>query len=228
MGAGISKQAANARIRRALQRFARENGGTYAKLRAEGVTDGLKWSKGINVIRASNGEAFGSDVIVIHEADDPTTARAFGFPDLETAILAFRLERADDLNGLREGAPGDYKRLIGRRNPFIQTWGFRYCIGLNLDDGGFDLFRPDGTMLPFRGEGADFWARELWLLLPRIYRRWDSRAPLYRTEAIAQANALDAWAEQFADEDWIMAGGDWRAKPDSYKGDHNLPFGDPR
>ncbi|UTU09879.1 hypothetical protein CcrRB23_gp512 [Caulobacter phage RB23] len=224
MGAGISKTALNARVRRRLQNFAHANGGTYAKYQAQGVKDGLPWTKGVNVLRASNGETFGLDCIVIGQGE---AARPYGFSDLDSAILAYRLDEAETGAAIFAGQRGDYKRLIGRRSPFIQTWGFDYCLALELDDGGFTLYRPNGTMLPFRGEAADSWARELWVLLPKVYRRHDERKPLYRSEAIAQAQALDLWASQFADEDWTTAGDDWRGKPDHYKGPRNLPHGDP-
>lgn len=221
MGASLPQHLVKQRIRRALQSFARENGGTYAKFLAQGVRDGLHWSKGIRVATASNGEQFGFNSIVIGEGG---AARSYGFPDLETALLAYAIDGYDpngeDTSPL-EGQPGDYKRLIGRRNPFNQTWGFEYALGLNLDAGGFDLFTKEGQTLAFRGEEADFWARELWRLLPVIYGRED-RTP--RDVAIARARALDTWASQFIDADGWEATTDWRAKPDHYKGPHNLPM----
>jgi hypothetical protein len=62
MGAGISRTAKNARIRRSLQRVARELGGSYAKYEATGAG----WRAFMACIGpASNGESFGYLVLKI-------------------------------------------------------------------------------------------------------------------------------------------------------------------
>lgn len=60
MAAGLSRKAINDRIRRWLQREARENNGTYSKYKTVGTTSaGTKWIAYIHVMRASNGESAG-------------------------------------------------------------------------------------------------------------------------------------------------------------------------
>lgn len=222
MGASLPPHLVRQRIRRALQRFARENGGTYAKYLAQGVVDGLPWSKGIRVATASNGEQFGFDRIVIGEGE---AARGYGFPDLETAVLAYRLDTAGPQtdSALFAGQPGDYAKLIGRRNPWVQTWGFAYALGFNLDSGGFDIFTKEpAQVLTFRGAAADFWARVLWANLAAMGANKD-RMKCRRAEQEAHAAAVDNFCAQFIDADGWRPSADWRVKPDYYVGPHNLP-----
>lgn len=216
MAASPSPAAIKRRIARRLQTFVRQHGGEVKGGLAHGLTEGLAWTKGVAILRASNGEVAGLDEITVGLPGKPQTARSYRFPDLETALLAYRLEEADPLAcpDLFEGRPGDYKRLIGRRCPFVQTWGYDYAIGLNLDDGGFDLFTKDGRTLPFRREGADFWAPDLWLNL-RAVHAWD-HTPRTAAQRHADAEAVDIFCDQFRDEPNWTPTADWRAKPDHY------------
>ncbi len=224
MAASPSIQKITAVSARRARQFARANGGVARGPHARGVKDGLAWTYGDRILRASNGEVALDPAIVIAPVGKAGQSRQYAFADLETALLAFRLETADPLcdSDLFEGRPGDYKRLIGRRNPFVQTWGFRFAIGLNLDAGGFDLFQPDGRTLPFRGEAADFWARDLWLNLP-LMGAWADRLTLPRAQRIAHAEAVDHFCGQFVDEPAWTYTADWRAKPDHYVTESRLP-----
>lgn len=221
MGAGLSKQQISQRIRTRLQRFARENDGAYSEGAAYGVRNGVKWRKGIKVSVASNGETFGFGQIVIGEGGG---ARAYPFETLAAALTAYKVDNAEgEAHGVLNGLDGDYALLIGCRNPCNQTWGFRYCIGFNLDAGGFDLFAKDGRKREFRGRQADFLARRLYRLIPHITSR-DSFPSL--DLKVAQGGALDAFAELFdtpgAAAHWTPSS-DWRASTSHYLNPSNLP-----
>lgn len=232
MAAGLPAHLIKARIRRRLQKFAREHGGVYKAFAATGRTpDGIHWTHEIGVTSASNGEQFAAPRFRLWEPAGPgqkgafAAYKSFAGSDLAGAVLAYKVEtgRADD-----PGEAGDYRRLIGHRNPWCQTWGLRFAIGFNLDDGGFDLFSKAGGSQAFRGEDADRFARSLFALVGKLkaadkFRPGYEKTPPTRAERLEAAEALDAWVERVtAGRPWSPST-DWRTKPDSYVSDFNLP-----
>lgn len=226
MGAGLPLHLIKQRVRRHLQKVARENGGVYEKFAASGKSaDGLAWTVTMGIARASNGETFGTE---------GTTVNGRFYPlSLAGALEAFRVEDGQEV----QGEPGAYARLF-QRQTFFQTWGRRYCIGLDIAGKGwrpgFTLFDCEtGRALHIQDEEADRLAPALFVALRPHVREpeFKSGGTLADLESVyawkaARADSLDAFCERFAADPRWSPSDDWRAKPGHGFGDPSKkPFG---
>lgn len=226
MGAGLPPHLIKQRVRRHLQKVARDNGGAYAKFAATGKSaDGLAWTVTMGIARASNGESFGME---------GTTVNGRFYPlSLAGALEAFRVEDGQEV----QGEPGAYARLF-QRQTFFQTWGRRYCVGLDIAGKGwrpgFILFDcVNGRALHIQDEEADRLAPRLFLAIRPHVREpeFKSGESLERLESVwlwkaKRADNLDSFCEAFADDSRWEASADWRAKPgNEYGAPSKKPFG---
>lgn len=107
MAASLPLNLIKARIRRRLQKVARDNGGTYAAFKAQGATcDGYAWTETIDVIRASNGESFGMAVITITAPDGEVSTFRQMTDTVAIALSAVRQRRRHGTVWLLKATPG--------------------------------------------------------------------------------------------------------------------------
>lgn len=236
MGAGLPQNLIKQRIRRSLQKLARENNGTYSKFIATGQKDGLHWKAGVGVIRASNGESFGMNHV---EITGPAGVRSYGY-DLAKALYTYGVDTAESDP---EGAPCAFSALFTWPG-FNQTWSWRGCFAPDSwcnagipaqPTQGFTLFDTvNKRELRIVGEEADRVAPAFYravrpnVRIELVGKRWDTveamRADYFK--AAARADGIDSLIAKYADDPRWKPSDDWRAKPgNNFGGDFTKPFG---
>jgi hypothetical protein len=251
MAAGASKEQITRRKRQLLQAIAAKHGGRYT--RATPTTGALVYGKDEAEVTVhwtatyGHGNMSNGETVLTLEVQcwiDPSVGPPVTFRHLSVpaAILAYRLDLAaaaqkanpETDSGERfldgdgwEGQTGDFARLF-HVPPFTNVFGDKYALTLRGE--GFEILRKeDSRVLTFKKDSADFWSRDLFVIL-RPDLRGLSRPNHYdaaRYKAADESEAalrkmrgegLDGFAIQFDDlENTHLEGDGWKPSPNDWR-----------